>query len=110
MIIWQMLSLILNFRSKLEFDSFHEKYIAIEQVFFFAFQYNVANCFITFSAHCTHCRQICYCYRYCFFSFFFQIKQAIRKRMMYRFKRGKLNHSLKVKEKGGNLLTNCTSV
>ena len=35
MIIWQMLSLILNFRSKLEFDSFHEKYIAIEQVFFF---------------------------------------------------------------------------
>ena len=110
MIIWQMLSLILNFRSKLEFDSFHEKYIAIEQVFFFAFQYNVANCFITFSAHSTHCRQICYCYRYCFFSFFFQIKQAIRKRMMYRFKRGKLNHSLKVKEKGGNLLTNCTSV
>lgn len=70
MIIWQMLSLILNFRSKLEFDSFHESILLSSKFFFFAFQYNVANCFITFSAHCTHCRQICYCYRYCFFSFF----------------------------------------
>ena len=78
MIIWQMLSLILNFRSKLEFDSFHEKYIAIEQVFF-AFRYNVANCFITFSAHSIHCRQICYCYCY-WFLFFFSDKTSYQKK------------------------------
>ena len=72
-----MLSLILNFRSKLDFDSFHEEYIAIEQVFF-AFRYNVANCFITFSAHSIHCRQICYCY--CYWFFFFSDKTSYEKK------------------------------